>query len=231
MLVSFLICGLEGRPWKSLADNIQRQIDNASVECEVLTNVDSGEKSSGSKRHELTAGSSGKYVAFVDDDDSVSDDYVHSICHAVLTEEPDVVTFAMNVTIHHRIDKFKRFRVSNEKWSLGLWSDDRKKGKMAANHLCAWKKSIAEQVAWCPSLGYGDDQLWYGPLHAAEIAKTSVVIPRALYGYQFSWSSTKNQTAPRVQASRHYFRGGLRCYMEDGQILVEDGSQATDVIS
>lgn len=230
MLVSFLICGLEGRPWKSLADNIQRQIDNASVDCEVVTNVDSGEKSSGKKRNELTAESRGKYVAFIDDDDKVSDTYVNSICDALVKEETDLVTFCMRVTIRHRIDKFKRSRVSNEKWKLGIWNDDRRRGKMAANHLCVWRKDIAVKSAWCERLGYGDDQLWYGPLHALSAVKSHSFIDECLYLYDCNLMTSVNQTSARIAASKSYFGTGLRCFGDINSLLIEDGHQDSEFV-
>ena len=230
MLVSFLICGLEGRPWKSLADNIQRQIDDASVECEVLTNVDSGEKSSGKKRNELTVASRGRYVAFIDDDDRVSENYVKSICNAILPTEPDLVTFCMTVTIIHRIDKFKRTRVSKEKWKLGVWKDDRRTGRMAANHLCCWKKEIAVKSAWCERLGYGDDQLWYGPLHASHAIKSHIFVDECLYFYECNLMTSKNQTSKRIAESRAYFGPGLRCFGDINSLLIEDGHQRSELV-
>ena len=236
MLVSFLICGLEGRPWESLAANVQDQIDSHFLPCEVLTNVDSGESSSGSKRNELMSRAKGQYVAFIDDDDNVSGNYVESICSAIEESSPDVVTFCMDVRIKKQTKKFSYGRsrlsvsTSREKWSLGLWNDNRKKGMMAANHLCCWKKSIAEKSAWCDRLGYGDDQLWYGPLHALGAAKTASVIPDSLYSYECDLSKSMNQTSQRVSESRKYFGPGLRCFGDLDSLLIEDGHQKTLLI-
>jgi hypothetical protein len=231
LLVSFLICGLEGRPWQSLACSIQQQIDCLGIACEVLTNVDSGEKTSGMKRNELMALAKGRYVAFIDDDDKVASNYVESICTAIATEAPDVVTFCMSVTVTKIARKYSRGRhltfkkKVHENWQLGLWPDDRKKSRMAANHLCCWKKEIAIKSAWCEHLGYGDDQLWYGPLHALRAAKTSVVIQDPLYFYDCDFSKSANQTSRKIAEARLYFGPGLRCFGDINSLLIEDGHQ------
>tara|TARA_R110000868_G_scaffold14671_10_gene68022 strand:+ start:246 stop:956 length:711 start_codon:yes stop_codon:yes gene_type:complete len=210
-----------------MRDTLLNQISKISHECEVLTSIDSGEESSGIKRQRLITAASGQYVAFLDDDDTVNDDYCKLICEAAV-QFPDVVCFNMRMT--HQFDRYGKKKIRQETWRLGLWEDNRKKGMMAANHLCAWKKLIAEKVSWCPELGYGDDQLWYGPLHASGIAKTSVFVPQILYEYKFSRSTTANQTDARIAASRYYFGPGLRCFNVDEEILVEDGHQARELI-
>lgn len=237
MLVSFLICGLEFRPWRKIRNKIECQIADSGYQCEVLCNVDSGENSSGKKRNELTAAASGEYIAFVDDDDDVSDDYVKSICDAIINSRPDVVSFIMDVNIVKRVTvRFgnrlrQQKRVLVETWRLGLWPDSRRVGKMAVNHLCCWKKSIAERSRWCEKLGYGDDQLWYGPLNAMKLANTCEMIKKKLYRYDFNPASSMNQTSPRRDYSKQYFGSGLRCFLVDSEILVEDGSQSDQVIN
>lgn len=210
---------------------MSRQFAGLSVDCEVITNVDSGEKTSGMKRNELMAVAAGRYVAFIDDDDTVADNYVESICNAIMQEDPDVVTFAMDVritkTFKHRVLGKTRFsqRSSREKWQLGLWPDDRRKSRMSANHLCCWKKEIARKSAWCDHLGYGDDQLWYGPLHALSAAKTSVVINECLYFYKCNVDSSANQTSARIAEAKAYFGAGIRCFGDLDSLLIEDGRQ------
>jgi len=224
MKISFLICGISGRPWEKLKDKIQRQIDTQEHECEVLTSVDSGQKSSGSKRNSLVRQSHGEYIAFIDDDDEISDDYVSVLAQAAVHHKPDIVSFTMEVSLRgvrrHR-------RKAHENWELGLWNDDRGNGLMTANHLCCWRREIATKVAWCDRLGYGDDQLWYKPLIAANIAKSCWFTGKVLYKYLLNMATTQNQTPRRVFESRRYFGAGLRCFMISGEILIEDGHQSS----
>jgi hypothetical protein len=236
VLVSFLICGLEFRPWQKIRDKIECQIADSGYQCEVLCNVDSGENSSGKKRNELTAAASGEYIAFVDDDDDVSDDYVKSICDAVIKSRPDVVSFIVEVKLISRVEKKfgnkanqKEIRTS-ESWILGMLEDNRERGGMSANHLCCWKKEIAKKVKWSEKLGYGDDQLWYGSINAMNPARNCEIIRKKLYRYDFNTVLSMNQTKLKRAYSREYFGAGLRCFLVDSVLFTEDGSQSDQIV-
>lgn len=93
MLLSILIPTLEKRQcqfarlYTEFQQQIQQQSDPRDIE--VLFLRDSGERSIGWKRNELLERSAGTFVAFVDDDDWVSDKYVSVICGA-LRSHPEV---------------------------------------------------------------------------------------------------------------------------------------------
>lgn len=222
MKLSILMAGLSCRPWQAMWNELSRQrVDGV----ELLKCIDGGEETSGVKRQRLVDAARGEYVAFVDDDDEISPDYVASILSAI-ESKPDVVTFRLAWTADG---------VDRGQWTFGLWGDGGRMPngtrKMAANHLCAWRRDIAQQVAWCPRLGYGDDQLWYKPLHAAGIAHRAELVDRVLYRYRFVSATTANQTNDRHVAARAYWKMGIRCFRDgDGQILIEDGSQPGEAI-
>lgn len=203
---------LSTRPYQRLVDDISRQAGNLAVE--VLTDVDMGESTSGIKRQRLLERASGDYVCYVDDDDEVSHDYVRSVVSA--TElKPDVVTFDMRVDIDRR---------RRESWSLRLGPDMRWRGVMSANHLCAWRRDIATRVAWHPLLGYGDDQMWYKPLMMSGLVKREIHVPRTLYSYVYSSSSTANQKKDVIARSRGVIGNGMRVYRDQhGELLIGCG--------
>ena len=215
MKLSILMPALESRSESCV---VREQIKAQLVKgVEFLDLTDDGQMSSGQKRHNLTAMSSGDYISFVDDDDQVSENYVASILEAI-ESNPDVVTF--NVQAEFRYPR----KTETEVWHFGLHEDNRASFQMCANHLAAWKRSVAEKVAWCPSLGCGDDQLWYKPLLMAGLANSEVHIDQVLYYYFWNAQSTQNQTMKRVDAARRYFGKGLRCLVDDrGEIYIEDG--------
>jgi hypothetical protein len=185
---------------------------------EILTDIDQGQAQSGVKRQRLTDRAKGDYLTFVDDDDWISESYVAYLVQAC-RKAPDVVTFDCVMTIDGRQERKFRF---------GFVSDDIHKGRMFANHLCAWRAEIARLVPWCPNLGYGDDQLWYKPLIAAGVWNECYV-PRVLYDYRFSRNVTANQTTQRIEESRRYFGSGLRCFVRgDGQIYIEVGGRGRE---
>lgn len=182
---------------------------------EIVVKSDDGELTSGVKRQMLVNEANGMYVAFIDDDDMVAEDYVKTIL-AACEATPDVVTFNLELT---RTDRSGR-----EVWRYHLGEDQRRFGNMTANHLCAWRKDLATLVGWCPYLGYGDDQLWYKPLLASGKAVTEFHINRVMYHYQYSHTETCNQRPRVVHDSLDYIRGGLECYWLQDTIAIEHGT-------
>lgn len=93
MLLSLLIPTLQSRHLQffrlvtTLEDQIR--VTRWASQVEVLHFLDDGENSIGRKRNELVARASGLFVAFIDDDDEVSSDYVSRIC-GVIERDPGV---------------------------------------------------------------------------------------------------------------------------------------------
>jgi glycosyltransferase involved in cell wall biosynthesis len=92
-LLSILIPTLESRRelCQQLCQKLGQQIrENALDEdAEIVWLLDNGEHSVGFKRNTLIERAKGEFVAFVDDDDDVSDDYVPLICRAI-KDHPDI---------------------------------------------------------------------------------------------------------------------------------------------
>ena len=65
----------------ALIRNLDEQIEKANARelVEVIPEVDKGETPTGTKRNNLIDRAAGKYIVFVDDDDTVSDYYVSEI--------------------------------------------------------------------------------------------------------------------------------------------------------
>lgn len=217
MRLSILMPALAGRDYEPLACELQRQINRSGQTAEVLVELDRGERTSGQKRQALVNRSQGDYLAFMDDDDWISPDYVRSLCMGA-AKGVDVVTFEM------AIESLKR---CTDRWKLGLHPDDLTRGSMAANHLCAWRRDLATKVGWCPDLGYADDQLWYEPLHACGLVRTEMHVPEPLYEYRYSPTVTMNQKPERVRRTHAYVgRTGLPCYWHGDEIVIEVGGGA-----
>lgn len=213
MLLSILVPALEGRPWEGLVGNLLAQASPYGDRVEVLVEVDGGRMTSGQKRQLLAESSTGDYRAFVDDDDLVAADYVDELVRGCASGA-DVVTFDMLFRVRGGV---------SERWRLVLGEGDRKAGYMSANHLCAWRSDLADRVAWCPDLGYADDQLWYKPMVASGIARTEWRVNKTLYTYKFDPNNTANQTPARSEDSLRYFNMGLDCFFHHGEIVVEAG--------
>ena len=69
----------------------------SSAETEILVFLDDKKRSLGRKRNDMMAMAQGEYLAFVDDDDRVSQDYVQTLLEATKTGE-DVINFDVEIT-------------------------------------------------------------------------------------------------------------------------------------
>jgi len=223
-VLSILMPALSFRE-QSLARKIRQQISALGEHnklVEFIADVDSGEKTSGAKRQSLFEASSGERVCFVDDDDDVHDRYVEELVKAsLLWVDRSVITFNLHMTMLKR-QRLNKMTHRQEVWRFGLWKDNRKAGMMSANHLCAWRREIAGLVAWDPSLGYADDQMWYQPiLNNPSLSLTEQHIDFSLYHYRFSPITTVNQKANSIALAKRKTAAGVRCFDLHGRIYIE----------
>lgn len=164
-----------------LSDALHMQIGNLPVEHLVLT--DNCRRSVGRKRDDLLRVARGDYVAFVDDDDSVSDDYISKIL-AAIRENPDVITFRQSACIEGR-SGLVEFRLGNP-------NDPFKPGEVTrrnAWHVCAWKRSIAIMSSF-PDENYGEDWAFAEKLCALPNLK-EIHIPSELHFYTYDSSVSR----------------------------------------
>jgi hypothetical protein len=218
-LLSVLIAGIPGpgRNGEELAAKIRKQA--AGCDVEVLLQID--DQLSGPTRNDLTAASSGKYIAFVDDDDDVSADYVNAMLLGCRSNV-DVVTMRLRFTSNRRC---------HESWQFALVDRNlRPHGVMMVNHLCAWRRSLATLVAWCPDLGNCDDHLWFEPLYHAKVVRTQYHIDKELYFYDYEAGVSENQKAHAIVQRRRYMGRGLRCWRDEtlGILIEVPGGRTRD---
>lgn len=181
MEFSILICSLQSRAsfLERLFNNLSSQL-NENVE--VLTSLDNGEKSIGQKRNELLDKAQGKYIAFIDDDDLVSDNYISLILDAV-KDNCDVVGMHLIMTIDGR-DPQKTYH----SLKYNRWFDEpdpengRRKYYRNPNHLNPVKKEYALQVRF-PEINNGEDRVYSQKL--LPFLKTEVYIEQPIYYYLY----------------------------------------------
>jgi glycosyltransferase involved in cell wall biosynthesis len=153
-------------------------------EVELLINADNGKKSIGQKRNELLESAKGKYVAFVDDDDLVSENYVSLILDAV-KNDCDVVGMHLLMTRRGNPDTEERTYHSLKYRTWYDEPDPDRKGKKRyfrnPNHLNPVKREFAIQIKY-PTINHGEDLSYSKRL--LPLLNTESYIEQPIYYYR-----------------------------------------------
>lgn len=177
---------------QKLVGEFERQIQLFDLwdSVQIVSVVDNRKVSIGTKRQQVLNCSIGNYVAFVDDDDEVSNNYLFEVVNAIRNNDVDVITFD-NCSIiedHDPIIVNMRLRQENEQVRFEDGSDIPVVIRRAAWHTCAWRSSLAKTVNF-PDLSYGEDWEWARQLNT--VAKTEFHIPQVLHTYIFKKSISR----------------------------------------
>ena len=154
----------------------------ATCRVEWLVLADNRQWSIGEKRDALVQAARGRYVAFVDDDDDVTDDYCADILAAIDAHSPDVVTF-LQASSYNGVLSTIEFRLQGQN---AIYAPNRVT-KRAAWHVCAWRRELAKRIHF-PATNYGED--WGWAMHLNAIATTEAHIPKILHSYTHTTAAT-----------------------------------------
>ncbi len=145
--------------------------------------IDNKKRSIGLKRDALVQSSLGEYVAFVDDDDNVSPDYIIKLLQAI-EQKPDVVTFKQKSIINKEecIVDFDLYHKVNEGFTPGATI------KRRPFHVCAFRGDIARRYHF-PDKMYGEDWAWCEQV--LKDVTTQVKIPEIIHTYIFDSEVTE----------------------------------------
>jgi len=187
ILLSILTASIPERADKleMLTAKITAQIGDLPVEHLVF--LDNRKRTIGAKRDALLRIARGTFIAYVDDDDTVSPDYVASLVEAIKTtaspnDQVDVITFA----------QFARVDKACAKIVFGLRQENQPfvpdtEVLRAAWHVCAWRRSVAI-LSHFPESNYGEDWAFAEPLN--RIARASIHLDKVLHYYRFNSATT-----------------------------------------
>jgi glycosyltransferase involved in cell wall biosynthesis len=180
-LLSILTPTIPGRE-KQVADlalKIQSQIGDLPVEHLALS--DNRSRTIGAKRQSLVDIARGKYIAFVDDDDDISSDYVSCLLDAIQTGA-DVITFRQ-LAIYNGLESEIVFGMNNQDEPFNPGGITLR----APWHVCAWRREAVADCLFSES-NYGEDLVWckQARLHA----KTGFHIDRILHTYRHDATTT-----------------------------------------
>ena len=175
-LLSILVATTHDRRPVAL-DTLIRQSADRPVE--VLHLADNGAQSIGAKRNSLIRIAAGDYVAFVDDDASVTDDYVDTIL-AATGEQAEVIAFRAET----RCGSVAVMEIARSLKYPVAWHDVHPALRQTApDHTCAVRRDLATRLPFLNSR-VGSEQDWSRQLKTA--ARSEVVIPKVLYSTEVS---------------------------------------------
>jgi glycosyltransferase involved in cell wall biosynthesis len=186
MLLSLLIPTLSSRAEQclSLVDKLLDQVEHGNYIglVEVVTLYDNGEKSIGTKRNELIQMAKGKYVAFIDDDDSISSDYIDLLIEGI-SKDVDCCSLRGVITWDGENPEIFEHSVSYNEWKTNITGVSIKYERFI-NHLNCVKKSIANNIKYA-EISHGEDRQWSEDLMKSGLVKTEHYIPSVIYHYIF----------------------------------------------
>ena len=168
---------------------------------EILVLLDNRSKSIAEKRNDLLQAARGKYIAFLDDDDAISKEYMSKILAAIDEYDGvDCISFNQWCTINGEPMNVE-FGIGNPHGHL--WRDeDGFLGdiKRPPYHMCVWRREIAQSEAFNPVYGANgqssEDVDWLMRLYPK--VQTEHHIPDALHGYIYN-SQTTASLVPQEQ--------------------------------
>ena len=146
--------------------------EQTTDEVEILTDIDSGDKTIGRKRQDLLEKSIGSYLVYIDDDDTISKTYIKRILMA-LEASPDVIGLKGGWIKENGLNQIW--------WGLNYdWRNCGDHYEIGTNHITPVKREIALKAGF-PDISIGEDQV-YGR-RVRKLAKTEIVIDEMIYFY------------------------------------------------
>jgi len=156
----------------SLVETLRAQHSGKMVE--ILYFGDNRCRTIGAKRNALLQAARGKYAAFCDDDDTISDDYLSSLLSAS-EKDVDVISFRQAATWNGEESEVRfSLKHSHSIFNAGGITE------RFPWHVCAWRRELA-QAAVFTEKQWGEDADWVRQI--AVKGKTEIHIPRILHYY------------------------------------------------
>jgi glycosyltransferase involved in cell wall biosynthesis len=207
MLLSLLIPTLESRRalFAELEQELQCQIREGGWdgEVEILHITDSGECSTGQKRNQLIARASGLFIAFVDDDDRVSPDYVTRICEAI-ERRPEIDCIGIRGVITFRGSHLREFIHSLRYTDYFSCNHTYYRPPY---HLNPMRREIAARYRF-PDISYSEDIDWALRIRRDGVLKVEEFIDAPLYFYRSRRAWIYQWLLDNTESFRHRF--GIR---------------------
>lgn len=185
MKLSILTPTIPGRERQAarLQEEVIRQVHAGSFDFQVehLILSDNRTRTIGAKRQALADIARCEYIAFVDDDDDVSDDYVSELLTAIKTGA-DVITFRQRA-FYNGLESEVHFGINNQDGPFTPGGITLR----APWHVCAWRREVVAGCLFGES-SFGEDLVWCK--QARLRAKTGIHIDKILHTYRHDAATT-----------------------------------------
>ena len=113
---------------------------------EIIVDLDNGKRSISTKRNNLLHLAKGEYLCFIDDDDSVSEDFVESVTNAIkMNLNVDCITFDQSCIVDDRqftVSFGLGHPITSEEYMLAKGEE---RLHRPPYHMCAFKSNIAKR--------------------------------------------------------------------------------------
>jgi len=194
-ILSILIPTLVGRErqLKNLLSKFNQESIDAFPHCdariefkkkpvEIFIAKDDRQITIGMKRNNLLVAAQGKYVAFIDDDDIVSDDYIDLLLNAA-EADCDCASLKGEITIDGGKPEIFEHSLKYNEWKTNPEGSEIRYERYP-NHLSLIRASIAKQFKF-PEINHGEDHDWSKQIHESGLLKNEYYIPEIIYYYNY----------------------------------------------
>ena len=187
VLCTIMILSIPSRIEKNLLPLYNKLLQQSEQypEVEILCLIDNKKMSIGIKRQCILDISRGKWVAFMDDDDDITDDYIETIVNSIKEKPADVISFDQHCIVNS-MEFIVNFNMSNsnERYIPGMTYVKRQ-----PYHMCFWRAEIAKQAKMEDS-SYGEDFAWCSLMYPN--IKTETHINKILHLYRYSDTTSES---------------------------------------
>jgi|LakMenEpi03Aug12_release.lakeMendotaPanAssembly.Ray.scaffolds.fasta_scaffold728526_2 hypothetical protein len=198
--LSVLILSLTER--MDLASNLFKKLEKLCKfdDVEILILMDNRKQTITEKRNHLLNIAKGDYIAFLDDDDDITDDYFNELIPICRENKYDVITFNQYCNVNG-FEFYVTFDYGNpiEEVNYNFLSNNKNyKVKRPPWHICAWNKNLAKTEAFIEIRNQynesSEDADWIKKLNykIKDSYKIEKVLHKYIYNTKISRSAINN---------------------------------------
>lgn len=142
--------------------------------------IDDSPDDIGTKRNRLLQSVRGKYFAFIDDDDMITDFYFTEFLKGYELE-PDCFSLRGIITFNGQNAEVFEHSIKYSEWTT---TDNAIKYERPPNHLNFIKSEIGKQFTF-PQINHGEDRDWSMQIQKSGLLKKEYYIDKIIYNYLY----------------------------------------------